>query len=352
MDLPDLIRKLAQTSRTLPKEEVAQCQMLTEVCKALLRLEATRVLQENPLSINLMQYSADCTPLKVRTQYSVHAPSGKTRASAKETAEYLVQQIFMTTAIGRQPWEDRLIFREPMPLQFGKTMPALAACMQSFLKGTWCLGTSQGITIHHQVHDRGMSRTFRDAVAGHLAKLVSQDHVLGDAEATHEALHIFTEASCSLHDSHNAFKWGFQAVYGDRLDQILADLYMGISCYRSAVGKCLPFICSWLDEALTPTQAADLPLEDELSHLYSAIGVPADVLDVLCTEMRLMWQPCDKKLLVLDTFLQKENAVEVLSSTLLTLWKFPAFCASRWTDGGHLMQDFGPRLAHRLRWLL
>ena len=334
MDVTHLIRKYAQVSRTLSKEETEQCQKLTEVGKTLLRLQATGYLEENPMSTNLIQYSADCTPLRTRKHYTIVGPTGSSRASVKETTEYFVQQVFITSVCGQQAPVDRLILREPMPLTSGKTMAALASCMQKFLQGSWCTGTTGGITIHHQVHDRGMSRTFRDAVAGHFSQLVATDSALGDETATHEALHIYTEVSCCLHDSHNAFRWGMQALYGDKLEAILGDLYAVIKDYRASVGKCMSCISSWLDEVLTPMPAEALPSEGELNVLYAAVGVPADLLEPLSSDMRLMWQASEQKLWVLDSFLKRHDAVEFLTNTLMGIWKFPAFCANRWVTVG------------------
>ena len=334
MDIADLIRSFAQVSRSLDKKEVQQALKLTEICKALLRLEASDVLSNNSHSTNLIQYSCDCTPLKVRKHYSITGPHQTSRASVKETAEFFVQQIFLTTAVGAHPWQDRLVFREPLQLNYGKSMPSLVACAQKFLKGTWSVGTTSGITIHHQVHDRGMSKGFREAVAGHLANLVAHDESLDDEAATHETLHMYTDASCCLHDSHNAFRWGFQTVYWDNLDQILSDLYAGISCYRASVGKCVPCLCGWLDQVLSPQPVAALPSEAELSELYTAIGVPSELLDTLCGQMHLIWRPADERLLVADNFLQHANAVELLSNTLLGIRRFPGFCASRWITVG------------------
>ena len=333
MDAPELVRKYSEVSRSLSKGEMEECQKFVEVCKTLLRIEATEALNQNPESVNLLQYSCDCTPLRVRKHYSVEGPCGSSRASSQETTDYFVQQV-LTSVTAQQSWQDRLIYREPIPLKFGKTMASLAACTSQFLKGQWCVGTPSGITIHHQIHDRGITKSFRDAVAGHLATLVSQDQALGDAEATHEALHFHTEASCCLHDAHNAFRWGFQSVMGDKMEQTLADLYMAINSYRTSVAKCLPCVPAWLDRVLTPLPLNELPSEEELTRLYSAVGVGSDLLDALSSEMHLIWRPADGKLLVLDTFLTQPTAVETLSNTLLGVWKFPAFCASRWITVG------------------
>ena len=300
MAVADLIRRFAEVSRALDKTETQQVQKLAEICKTLLRVEATDVLINNPSSSNLLQNSCECTPLKVRTHYAIQGPHhSSSRASVKESAEYFVQQLFFTTVSGNQRWQDRLVFREPLALQYGKAMPALAACATKFLKGTWCIGTPSGISIHHQIHDRGISRAFREAIAGHLAKLVLQDASLADGDATHTGLHLYTDAYCCLHDSHNAFRWGFQSVYQENLDQLLADLYVGISGYRSTVGKCIPCMCDWLDQVLTPLPLALLPTDQELSNLYAAVGVPSELLDTLSSEIHLIWRPSEEKLLVL-----------------------------------------------------
>eukprot|EP00971_Amphidinium_carterae_P049262 970867-Amphidinium_carterae.1 len=57
----------------------------------------------------------------------------------------------------------------------------------------------------------------------------------------------------------------------------------------------------------------DLPSGAELRGLYGSLGVDAELLDVLCDEMRLLWDPREGKLIVKDGFMRKDDSVDVLS---------------------------------------
>eukprot|EP00971_Amphidinium_carterae_P287892 5715278-Amphidinium_carterae.1 len=51
--------------------------------------------------------------------------------------------------------------------------------------------------------------------------------------------------------------------------------------------------------------------------------------------MVLYYDSESKHLLVLETFVETEGFLEVLTSALLSMWRFSQFCASRWTTVGH-----------------
>eukprot|EP00971_Amphidinium_carterae_P312717 6215304-Amphidinium_carterae.1 len=50
--------------------------------------------------------------------------------------------------------------------------------------------------------------------------------------------------------------------------------------------------------------------------------------------MRLHWDAAAEKLHVRETFLQQTDSIVVLSDCLLSLWRFPSYCGSRWCTQG------------------
>eukprot|EP00971_Amphidinium_carterae_P175602 3480614-Amphidinium_carterae.1 len=51
--------------------------------------------------------------------------------------------------------------------------------------------------------------------------------------------------------------------------------------------------------------------------------------------MVLFFDAESKQLIVVDSFLEQQDFLEILTSTLLCMWRFSKFCASRWTTIGH-----------------
>ena len=155
----------ASVTKVLTKAQVNDLRLLAEVGKSLLRAEALEMLDNFPISPCLLQYSADCTPVRTRSHYS--AGKGLTslsHASVATTQEYLVQLCFLTVLCG-DTVRQKIVFRDPICLQHGKTMPALFGCAQKFIPSQWLQGR-EGIVIFHQIHDRDMSRQYREAVSG------------------------------------------------------------------------------------------------------------------------------------------------------------------------------------------
>ena len=107
----------ASVTKVLTKTQVNDLRLLAEVGKSLLRAEALEMLDNFPISPCLLQYSADCTPVRTRSHYG--AGKGLTsliHASVATTQEYLVQLCFLTVLCG-DTVRQKIVFRDPICLQ-------------------------------------------------------------------------------------------------------------------------------------------------------------------------------------------------------------------------------------------
>eukprot|EP00971_Amphidinium_carterae_P192266 3814935-Amphidinium_carterae.3 len=82
--------------------------------------------------------------------------------------------------------------------------------------GLHTLSTCTGNRLFHQVHDRGVSATYRHGVAGHMLENYTKQSDPSDGQNTvlefcsHRDM--FTSVGCACHDAHNSLRWAFPNV--------------------------------------------------------------------------------------------------------------------------------------------
>ena len=92
----DFVRRCAQGSASLARDEVKTLHRLVEASKAFLKAKKILLLQEYPACPVLYQYSGDCTPVHVRQYGTVGAGEKRRKVSGKEAQEFYVHQLFVT----------------------------------------------------------------------------------------------------------------------------------------------------------------------------------------------------------------------------------------------------------------
>ena len=328
-----LLERFASITQVLSKADIQELRLLAEVGKSLLRVEAKDLLEECPTAPCLVQYSADCTPIRTRSYYG--AGKGKpslSHSSVVTVQEYLVQLCFISVLAG-ETLRQKIIFRDPISLEHGKTMPSLLSCAMKFIPSQW-FQDREGLVIFHQIHDRGMSRRYREALSGHFSQDASLSHTAGSSLTAHNTqLQVHLECGCALHDAHNALKWVWSMLF-QKSSELLGIMFSGVQSYRSSVAKSVAGLSQWLAEKLQPLDQGQCKSEEELQAFYAALGVNADLLSQLCGDMRLHWNVATERLEVLDTFLVQAGSIDEITAMLLMLWRFPSFCASRWVTIG------------------
>eukprot|EP00971_Amphidinium_carterae_P117809 2333625-Amphidinium_carterae.1 len=256
----------------------------------------------------------------------------KVKLSGVLREEYFVQALCVTVGTS-SACSHAIIFGEPVRLDHGKTMAALLGCTLQFGGIDLCCEARPSVTIHHQVHDRGTASLYRKGLAGHWSERLQVDED-ADEGAEHYLLHWFSSLGCCLHDAHNALRWGFQSSFGHD-PEVLKKLYTSTSVYKSSLVRLIPGLGLWLQSCLSTRTRDALPDEDSLRTFYACLGVSADLLQLVVEDIVLFYDSEGKQLLVLDTFVETEGFLEILTSTLLSMWRFSKFCASRWTTVGH-----------------
>ena len=153
----DRVLSVAKIANGLDSGQVDYLPLLVEGSKTFLRNYALKVISEAGRdAVIMVQRSCDCIPLKVWQRLKLPHGQSTVRASGKETIDYFVAVVYVTVLDAGVPCQHALVFRVPTPLTNGKSMPSLLASMLS--APGMLLGTSdrQAITLHHQIHDRGI----------------------------------------------------------------------------------------------------------------------------------------------------------------------------------------------------
>ena len=98
----------------------------------------------------LQQRSADGTPVNVRTVYKVQWENMSVTTHGRETSEYLIQRVLLTTLQGRP----LVIFTEPTNM-FDKTASSHMQSQRTLFPTAREVG-HEGLLVDHQMYDRAV----------------------------------------------------------------------------------------------------------------------------------------------------------------------------------------------------
>lgn len=132
-------------------------------------------------------------------------------------------QVFISVPTLSGELQHTVLFRDPIILQHGKTMAALAsAAMLCPGLGMSAVGESR-VHLRHQVHDRGVSAGLFGLLSGYWASMRTEED---------RSFELHTHVGCCAHDAHNALKWAHHAWFGD--ESLLENLYICAQALRSS----------------------------------------------------------------------------------------------------------------------
>ena len=328
-----LVKRLASSTFAFGKDETLKLLKLAEAAKDLLRELAVELVggpgHHQPV---LVQYSADTTP--VVTRKHLHASCGNlsVRRSVKSTDEFLVHQVFLTTLTDAGARKHALVYPDPIALKHGKKMPALASVALQCPAIGLTLPRPDRVQIRHQVHDRAVGLQMVCALSGFwcLQSVESREpQAHAPAPGCSNLFQWHTYVGCAAHDCHNALKWAHQSLFADAA--LLEAVYVAISAIRSSYYTCTDVLGSWLQQCLQPTDTNSLPDEEDLYMLWCVLGTESGLARTLAA-LRLLWR--GGRLLIKEDVVQRKTFLEEVSTALLSLWRFPAFTASRWCTMG------------------
>ena len=340
MDMVAEVTRFAELSQSLDRGAARWLLGMVEACKAFLKARFLEFLGDHPGCPLVLQYSGDCTPTHVR-EYGASALSfKKRRLSGTKAVEFYVQQMFATIGLEDGSRRHTVMFADPLALQYGKSMAALMPLALA------CPGfkmplTDRRIIILHQVHDRAMSNSFRNALSGAWVSVQttppaqsSSSAPAPEAEGTTPSsspLLWHTSVGCACHDGHNSLRWAAQMV--DDSSEIVKNVFVALACFRKGFMAATACLGEWLCEVVEATPTQSMPSLEALKPLYTSLGATGDTLNMLL-RCRVHWDFSGERLVVDAAFLAEADSLQGLSSVLLEVWRFPAFSTSRWVTLG------------------
>ena len=242
----------------------------------------------------LTSKSCDGTPMSLVHRSKRTLPSGTAvRTQGRQGAEWFVKNQFVRARTPAGDWVTRVLLSEPVSLSYGKSVPAvLGACFKDWKRlrsmGHW------GCSIEHYVFDRaGFSA---------MDRMIRQWHeeIPFENVPTHFSVDVarLTEFTlitpCALHDSQNAFKWGFFAECSDT--QMMRDIYVAIESLRNSADLLSRHMAEWVRQKMRLVPARDEGWVQQRRTLLHALSVSMETVDVLASELQLEFQ--DGELLV------------------------------------------------------
>eukprot|EP00971_Amphidinium_carterae_P352212 6492484-Amphidinium_carterae.1 len=221
----------------------------------------------------------------------------------------------------------------------GKSTAALASAAQAFLSSSGCFGVTEAVVCFHQVHDRGVPHKLKQSLSGHASKLSRGLSVEGSSDCGSDMFQWHTHSGCCLHDLHNSVRWGWQVTY-PRSEDTLKEMYVGISSFRASMAHVAENLGYWLEEVLVGVEDSVTESEDSLREFYATLGARSDLLDRICCDMKLVWEPTESKLCVRLPFLTTKGSMQGVMDVLMEMWQFPSFTTSRWLSVGSSCRHF------------
>ena len=342
-DFPLLAQRLAAVASSITSEDAASIPRFVEGSKLFLKTLAAKLLQDHPRCPALLQVGCDTTPVATRKRYTHASGEVVLRSHAPQTLDLFVQHLHITLDAGPTELHHAIVFKEPLCLRHGKTMPALLACALKAPGITLACAPREAITLHNQVHDRGVTSKFAAALAGHWQQTTSEAAELsrGDADGGTDPnlLHWHSHCGCALHDAHNALKWAHETLFGQ--DQSLQKaLYAAMASFRLCLLPTIGCLGTWLTKVVDVIPDHQPFDADTMLQIYVTLGAPESLIDVLVHQVRLRWVPQSQRLEVAASFLALQDSLEKLSNLLMCLWRFHTFTSSRWCTIGKACRSF------------
>ena len=326
------LARFAQIALKTDKQDVRRMACLCEAGKHVMELQVCQLVVAAGTSPCLMCYSSDGTPLstKQRTKTKVTEHVTITR-EGRRGHELLTQHAFYRYIDHMGVAHSAVLLRDPLPLIHGKAAWALFSCGADWAKTLRQRG-HRGIAIQHYSFDRAgysaLQRMFRQ-------RHIQQAPQFGEAASGTSSVLLnlqewVVSSGCALHDSHNALKWALHQQFCNA--ELMKGLYVVIESLRNSYGQLMAQLGKWILRSLQFVPDDNLPSEEALAILWTALGLDPVLVEVLSSTLRLRWK--DGRLQVAASCLKLPDVMETVSSSLLGVWHFKRFSDSRWITVG------------------
>ena len=135
-----------------------------------------------------------------------------------------------------------------------------------------------------------------------------------------------TSAGCSLHDAHNALKWGIDAYMGV---DIVRNVYVVFKVLREGFDLIIKTLPKWLLRHTSFVPESQCPAVSDLEALWSTLGMDSDFVHTLAHDLKLHWNAESETLAVVDTWHGRSDAMAEIRGALMKIWHFKKFSDSR-----------------------
>ena len=330
----ELLVKHGKTAPSLSVAEVIEAERLVEAWKLFQKESVATMLVENAGMPVLWQHSVDTTPVAIRSVLQKQSGTLKYQGSGKSTKDLLVQQVFLSTINAKGARIHKVLFREPLVLEHGKTTAALTACALQCPGMNVRPASESSICISHQVGDRAIPKGTRMAISGQrVLSMQSRGSESEEASGKDSIRHWQTSVGCAAHDLHNSLRWAHQVVF-DHPKDVLTNLYVAMSSFKTAQVVAASSLGAWLDVVICPKDPSLCPPVPDLEILYDTLLVDADLKSILL-QTQLHWDPKAAKLCISDVYMaDAQDWSADISTVILSACSFVRFTASRWLTLG------------------
>ena len=326
-----IIQDLAQPVSSLNPAQRLEGDIVCEAAKRALRDGVRELIQAANGFPILTSKSCDCTPMSLMHFTSRKLPSGQPqRMAGRMGTEWLVQNQFFRCFTPAGECLSRVQLTDPICLTYGKTVPAILSA--SFKD--WCRLRDRnhwGISIEHYVVDRAgftaMDRLIRQWHEGTPMRHCPPSMTTARARTTE----LVVITPCALHDSQNAFKWGFFKECSDQ--NMMRDTYVAVESLRNSADLLSQHMAAWVRARLRLVPPRSAEWMDRQSQLWHSMSVHLETVDVMACQLQLEW--AGGELLVSQAAEVDGDLVEVICSALAAAWRFVKFTTSRWLTVGH-----------------
>ena len=326
---------MSRYSTFLTQSEQMDLYVICQQVRLELIEQACRFLHEHKSNCVLLGYVADATPLHTRWRLSQtlkpHAGESKSRRLmrlATRACDYLLQRIyckaFLAAGVGLA-----IVPFPPIPLHHGKKSWNLFSAAEAATKPFLETAMSCELRVIHICCDRGAlsgcARKFHQHICQQARVKLKDDR---EIESEMSLKTWFVSTGCSIHDCHNALKYGLSDYMHcggafslelhsltkqmrklvTHLHSILPEFLRSVLCFRQPVGS-----------------------EVEIRLFWQCMGIPQDWLDTFV----LVNPTCAGDVIAVNASLEEaEGSFDTVVSVMCFCLRFRLHVESRWLSVG------------------
>ena len=208
-----------------------------------------------------------------------------------------------------------VLLAPPTPLHT-KTAPAIFFAGRSRARTPRERG-HRALCINHYCFDRAqfapLAKLFMQEVEAN-AKLVDA----GETNRDYLWLQEWNVATgCAIHDAHNSLKWGLHTHLLGPL--VFKKVWKVFASIRNSYNPILKHMAAWLLSSVVWTRDEDLPAVEKMQSMWTALGIPPKLKEVLSEDLRLHWDATTGPLHISNRWEGNPKSIEEMSAAVFGL---------------------------------